>query len=196
MRDWQKITAVGLWASAAIGLSEAAIADVGGIGGGLAMMMGGKGGMDVAAMFATMDADKDGKVTQIEIDANRATRVAEVDANKDGLLSAEELVQMQIAAMTERATAMAAKMVSAMDSDADGLVSAAELAAGRGPSLVVDQLDTDGDGAISQAEMDAGLARMDDRGARGERGGRGHHGGHGGHGWGDGWGMFGGDATL
>ncbi len=182
MRDWQKITAVGLWATAAIGLAGAAVADNGGLG----MMMGGKGGMDMAAMFATLDADKDGKVTQVELDANRAARVAAVDVNKDGLLSAEELVQMQLAAMTERATAMAAKMVTAMDSDADGLLSAAEMAAGKGPTLAIDQLDTDGDGAISQAEMEAAQAKMAERGGRG---GKGRHGDHGDKDWG----MFGGD---
>lgn len=144
MRDWQKIIAMGLWVTAAIGLAGAAVADNGGMG----LMMGGKGGMDLAAMFATMDADKDGKVTQAEIDANRSARVAQVDVNNDGLQSAEELVHMQIAAMTERAATMAVKMVSAMDSDADGLLSAVELAAAKGPTLVIDWLDTDGDSAI------------------------------------------------
>ena len=37
-----------------------------------------------------MDADKDGKVTQAEMDSYRAGRTAAIDANSDGFLSAGE----------------------------------------------------------------------------------------------------------
>ena len=136
MRDWQKMTAVTLWVAAGLGLAGAAVAETGGLGG----MMGHGGGMDAAAMFTTLDADKDGKVTQAEVDAHKAARVAEVDANADGLLSADELSQMQIKAMTERANTMAAAMIERLDSDADGLLSAAEMAAAPGPSMMIDKM--------------------------------------------------------
>lgn len=181
MRDWQKITAVTLWSAAALGMAGAAVAETG--------MMGGKGGMDMAAMFAELDADKDGKVTQAEMDAHRAARVAGIDANADGLISADELAQMQIKALTDRITERAAKMVERLDSDKDGLLSAAEMAAGPGQGMLIDRLDTDGDGAISLAEMEAAQAKM---GERGKGHGRGH-----GHGGPDGgfWGMFGDEAA-
>lgn len=183
MRDWQKIGAVSLWATAAVGLAGAVLADNDG------MDMGGPG---MAAMFQTLDADKDGKVTQTELDAHHAARVAEVDANKDGLLSADELAQMQIKAFTERATRMSAKMIVRLDSDGDGLLSAAEILAGPGPVMMLDRLDTDGDGAITEAEMLAAQDRMDGRGGDMGHGMKGGHRGHHGGGF---WGMFGGDDT-
>ncbi len=192
MRDWQKISAVTLWTAAAVGLAGAAIADNGGFG------MGDMGGPDLMAMFQTMDGDKDGKVTQAEMDASRAARVADVDADKDGLLSADELAQMQIRAMTERANSMAARMIERLDSDGDGKLSAAEMASGPGPAMMLDRLDSDGDGAISTAEMQAAQAMMEARGMEmgdegmGARGWGGDMHGHG-HKGGGFWGMFGGD---
>ena len=84
-------------------------------------------------------------------------------ANKDGLMSADELAAMQLAEMTERAHAMAAKMITRMDSDGDGLLSAAEMAVRPGPARFFDRIDTDGDGAISREEADAAADKMADR---------------------------------
>lgn len=200
MRDWQKISAVTLWTAAAVGLAGAALADNGGFGMG---GMGGMGGAGMTAMFDTFDADKDGKVTQAEIDAYRAAGVAEVDGDKDGLLSADELAQMHLKAMTERANTMAARMLEMLDSDGDAKLSAAEMAAGPGPAMMLDRLDTDGDGAISTAEMQAAQAMMGQRGM-GKDGmgmdgqemgghGKGHGMGEQGHRGGGFWGTFGGD---
>jgi Ca2+-binding EF-hand superfamily protein len=182
MNSLKKVTAVTLSSALALGLVGSALAQDAEQGG----MRGGKGGPDLAAMFEMLDADNDGKVTQAEIDAHRAARVAEVDANKDGLLSAEELAQMQIKAATARATEMAAKMVQRLDTDGDKLLSAAELMAGPGPESMLDRIDMDGDGAVSLAEIEAAKEKMDEHGGRG-LGDKGHHGGRGGF-----WGMFGG----
>jgi hypothetical protein len=122
----------------------------------------GHGGMP-AFNFDALDADKDGKVTEAEIEAARTARVTTADANKDGLMSAEELAAMQLAEMTARANAMAAEMITRMDSDGDGLLSVAEMAAGPGPARFFDRVDTDGDGAISRAEADAAAEMMADR---------------------------------
>lgn len=140
------------------------------------MMEGGPfGGFD----FAAVDADKDGKITEAEMQAWRAAQVAGVDADKDGKLSADELKAMQMARMEERAANMASKMVERMDADGDGLLSAAELAARPGPAMMFDRLDADGDGAVTEAEIDAARAEMMDR-----MGGPDGHEGRGGHGHG------------
>ncbi len=136
--------------------------------------------------FATLDADKDGSVTKAEMDASRATRTAEIDADADGLLSADELAAMQIKAFTARATAMAANMVTLMDTDKDGKLSAAELASRPGPERMFDKIDANADGAVTQAEVDAAMAGMMDRG--GKHGGD-HRGGHRGDRDGRGWGF-------
>ncbi|MFT3914166.1 MAG: EF-hand domain-containing protein [Anaeromyxobacteraceae bacterium] len=85
------------------------------------------------AMFEAMDADKDGKVTAAEMEAGHAKATGQkaakgelsaaeklktVDANGDGVLTAEEH-----AAASER-------MFDAMDTDHDGSLSKAELSAG------------------------------------------------------------------
>jgi hypothetical protein len=162
-----------------------------GMGHGRGGMMAGPG-LD----FATLDADKDGKITKAEMEDYRAARTAEIDADGDGFLSADELAAMQIKAFTERAQDMAARMVTMMDADNDGKLSAAELAARPGPEMMFDRIDADGDGAVTQAEVDAAKAGMMERvGMYGGMHGGGHRGGHGGEhegrGWGFGW--FGGD---
>lgn len=174
-------TAITLATLVAATLSTSASAER--LGGG---MMGGMdggmmGGMDGGPMmdFATLDADKDGKVTQDEMTAFHTAKVTAADADKDGKLSADELAAMQMTAMQARAANRAAMMVERMDSDGDGLISAAEMAAGPNRADIFARMDADGDGAVTQAEVDAAKAKM-----QGMMGGRGHgkHGGKG-HGW-------------
>ncbi len=172
MQNVKKSAAITLWAAMAIGLAGAGAAEEGG------MIPGGDEGF--AAMFAEMDADKNGKVTPAEVDAHHAARMAAADANGDGFLSAEELAQMRIDEVSKRAAKHAAAMVDHLDSDADGLLSAAELAAGRGAppdgAEMIAHADTDGDGAVSLEEAEDGMGRH----------------GHKGHRRGGFWGMFGG----
>ncbi len=165
------LSALSIAAVLAAGLSTVAFADNrGGMGGGM-------GPMPVFD-FATLDADKDGKVTRAEIDAAHAARVAEADANKDGLLSADELAAMHLKMMTERAKTMAAEMVTRMDTDGDKLLSVAEMAARPGLEKIFGMMDADGDGAITQAEADAAKDKMAERGGRGGKGKHGHGHGH------------------
>jgi EF hand len=128
-------------------------------------------GMSPLVRFDVLDADKDGKVTLAEIEADRAAKVKAADANSDGLMSADELAAMQIAEMTERAKAHASEMVTRLDSDKDGLLSAAELATRPDPAQMFDRIDTDDDGAISRDEATAAADKM----AEGHKG-RGHRG--------------------
>lgn len=169
-----------LAAALAATLSTAALADRGGPGR-MGGDMAGPGGFALM-QFDEIDADKDGKITQAELDAYRAARVTALDADGDGKISADELKAAQMAQMEERAATMAARMIERMDSDGDGLLSAAELAMPAPPARLFDRLDTDGDGAVSRAEAEAAQARMGERmGHRGDRGSRGE-----GRGW---WGM-------
>lgn len=145
-------------------------------------MMGDRMGRGAGPMFDfdTLDADKDGKVTQAEIDAPRQARLEALDADGNGQIGAPELSAMYMAGMKARADQRAAAMVERFDSNADGQISAAEFAAGPRPMNMIDRLDTDKDGAVSRAEADAAQERMQDR--RGDR----HHGGRrdgGKHGW-------------
>lgn len=135
--------------------------------------MGPMGGMD----FAAMDADKDGKVTQAEIDAFRAGQAAAIDTDGDGLLSVEEIAAMHIRAATTRANDHATRMIERQDSDGDGKLSVAEMSVRPMPARMFEMLDADGDGAITEAEVDAAQERMAERrgGGHGEK----HRGPHG-----------------
>lgn len=127
--------------------------------------------------FDAMDADKDGKVTKVEIDAYHAARMKAADTNADGKLSAEEMAAMQIAEMTTRATERAAKMIENLDTDGDKMLLDLEMAAAKGRGKMFDKIDADGDGAITKVEADAARERMKGHG-RG-RGGKHGHGDHG-----------------
>ena len=171
------LTVLALAAVTGAALSTAAMADRGDMMG----MGGGMGGPLAALDFAAMDADKDGKLTQAEIDAFRASEVAAADADKDGKLSAAEVSAMQVKRMQARADDMAARMIERLDADGDGLLSAAEFAARPAPDRLMEMADTDGDGALSEAEIDAAQEHMAEM--RGPGDGHGHGRGHGHGGW-------------
>jgi Ca2+-binding EF-hand superfamily protein len=143
-------------------------------------MEGGMGGMMMS--FDTLDADKDGKVTQDEMTAHRAARFAEADANKDGKLSADELIVMREKAEAARKAEMAAAMIARIDTDKDGLVSVAEMDAMPMMGKMFERVDGNADGAITQDEMEAARAEMGEHMQHGEGHGKGH-GKHGGGFW-------------
>lgn len=115
---------------------------------------GGPGGGEVFRnLFTQIDTNKDGKVTQAEIDAYRAAQVAAADANKDGVLSIDEF-------QTAYDAFIRPQMVRAFqdfDADGDGKITSAEIDAKVGN--IVSRMDRNGDGSLS----------IDDRG-RGTRG--------------------------
>ena len=102
--------------------------------------------------FTEMDADKDGKITAAELEAFRAARFAAADANGDGKLSLEEMD----AARAEQRKERFGRMIAKLDKDGDGQLSAEEMPA-RGDRMM--KLDTDGDGAVSLEEMKAAKGR-------------------------------------
>lgn len=162
-------------------------------------------GMGPMFDFSTLDADKDGKVTKAELDAQKTARFTEADTNKDGKLSAEELTAARDAMIAKRKADRLADMVAKMDKDGDGMIAIDELPSPPNADRMFDRIDTDKDGAISQAEADAAKQMMQERmEKRGERDGHGRDGhgrdGHGrdgkgergerGQGQGGFWGMF------
>lgn len=114
-------------------------------------MQRGDRGARMEQHFAEVDADKDGKVTAAEMRAAREARFAKADADGDGKLTVEELDAARKAERLERLK----RMVVWLDADGDGMLSVDEFDQRRGRML--SRLDGDGDGALSQEEMrDAG----------------------------------------
>jgi Ca2+-binding EF-hand superfamily protein len=126
----------------------------------------GERGPRLAEMFAAIDADSDGKVTQAELAAHRAAMFTAFDANGDGLLNTEELAARELARFTETMPARTARILDRRDANADGSLSIDEM--GDGPmENHFARIDTDNDGAISQAEAEAAAEEFGDR--RGKR---------------------------
>jgi Ca2+-binding EF-hand superfamily protein len=116
-------------------------------------------GARLLEMFAGMDADGNGQLTQAEIEAHRAAMFSAADANGDGVLNAEEVAAYQEAQMAAMLAARAARMIERHDDNGDGSLSAEEI--GEGP--LEDRfalIDTDDDGAISRAEAEAAATRL------------------------------------
>jgi hypothetical protein len=126
--------------------------------------------------FEAMDADKDGNLTLVEVEAYRAAQIAKADVNSDGKLNADELVTLQEAERAARMATHAAQMIERFDGDADGLLSPEELAAGPRAETMFERIDADGDGSVTAAEMQAAKMQMAGRMIRGGRHGQ-HDGG-------------------
>lgn len=140
-------------------------------------MMGGRGGIDVAAI----DTDGDGSLSRAELQARAAERIARADANGDGVLDRDEL----IAAMPGPHGALVAvfapdpseryvdRLLALVGATESGQVEVAVLA-DRQVNRLLAAADENRDAAISSEEAEAMQARHHDRGQRHMR--RGHHG--------------------
>jgi Ca2+-binding EF-hand superfamily protein len=97
-------------------------------------------------VFERYDANKDGKVTQEEIDNNRQAWYAEFDIDKDGKLSIVEFEKLWLKARHR----MMVREFQFFDTDGDGNVTILEY---KGPleDLVVER-DRNNDGALSRAD--------------------------------------------
>jgi len=104
---------------------------------------GHQGGAMMMEIFAKVDADGNGSVTQEEINSFRTAQVSGADTNGDGALSIEEFDTIYRDFTRSR-------MVDAfqgLDADGDGVISPAELDAKFGK--VVEKMDRNGDGALT-----------------------------------------------
>ena len=103
----------------------------------------GRRGGDMMDRMRVFDLDKDGAVTQAEVDRYRQDQIVKFDANKDGTLSLEEYQALWLDRMRER-------MVRAFqehDRDGNGQVTAEEF--NRRFEGLVARFDRDGDGRLS-----------------------------------------------
>lgn len=96
------------------------------------------------AFMERYDTNKDGKVTQEEIDANRSDWLKEFDTDNDGTLSLQEFQNLWLKARHERMV----REFQRFDRDGDGKVTLEEYQ--RPLSDIVERMDRNGDGAISK----------------------------------------------
>lgn len=134
-----------------------------------------------AEMFASLDTDGDGTVTEAEFAAARPSDLSEdmaknlyasFDADSSGSLTLAEYqaamgdtsstATTSTTAASSTDSAKIAAMFNSLDTDGDGVVSAAEFAAAKPSDVSSDMaaklfksIDTDGDGSISSSEYEA-----------------------------------------
>lgn len=144
-------------------MGSAALAEQGDMGMGGPGGPGGDRGAMLGEMFDTIDADKDGKLTYAELEANRKAEFDAADTNKDGALSADELQARALARFQEKLTERTQGMLDTMDNDGNGSLSQDEM--GEGPGMRnFARIDADNDGSITKEEIQAGMKHVKKRG--------------------------------
>ena len=109
------------------------------------------------------DQDKDGSITQAEVDQFRADRLKAFDADGDGNLTLEEYEALWLDAKKRR-------MVRAFqrhDTDGDGKITAAEF--GEATKYMVLRRDRNGDGVLNQDDLKRKAHRGRHHGKRGQK---------------------------
>lgn len=114
-----------------------------------------QGGEQHRPSFEALDADKDGKLTQAELDAHKAQEFTKADTNGDGKLSSDEMLARATAKRAEHMSKRVAKMIERVDTDGDGMLSAAELQDMPRGKGMFKRMDADGDGVITGEEFAA-----------------------------------------
>lgn len=106
--------------------------------------------------FEQLDADKDGQVTEAEMQAHGAARFASVDTDGDGFLTTAEIE----ASGKARAAKRAARMLEHLDADKDGKLSVEEMGKRRGAGDMFAKFDADNSGGLSKEEFDTAHKEM------------------------------------
>jgi Ca2+-binding EF-hand superfamily protein len=109
--------------------------------------MRGQGHMGFMEMAERYDADKDGKISQTEIDANRASWLAEFDADKSGSLALAEFQNLWLKAQNQRMV----REFQRFDTDANGQVTMEEYQ--KPLAGIVAWMDSNQDSALSKDDM-------------------------------------------
>ena len=106
------------------------------------------------AVFARMDANADGVLSEADKAAHMAQRFAEMDSDGDGMLSQAEFVAAHEARAEKRAERKEAR---------GERMGKRGMRGGRGgPDCMIKQADSNGDGQVTKAELQtAALARFD-----------------------------------
>jgi Ca2+-binding EF-hand superfamily protein len=102
-----------------------------------------------------MDSNGDGAVSADEHAAGAKTMFDRMDANKDGVVTAQE---MEKAHPQGDKKMSASDKIKTIDTNGDGQLSAAEHAAGS--AAMFDKMDTDHNGSLSAGEWKAGHAPL------------------------------------
>jgi Ca2+-binding EF-hand superfamily protein len=106
---------------------------------------------------ADMDADADGKFSEAELSAALAKRATNMDANSDGFIDSVEVEAYHVARKAERREARFARMSESLDANNDGKLSVDEFAAGAHDRMM--KRDRNGDGVIERGEGRGGQRR-------------------------------------
>ncbi|MGE0232230.1 MAG: EF-hand domain-containing protein [Flavobacteriaceae bacterium] len=106
-------------------------------------MMGGRGDL-IRRLAEDADTDKDGKLTQAEIDAAQNARFEKYDADKDGKLNLDEFQNL----LTEVMRPMTVRAFQRMDPDGDAAITKDEF--DKPLSNIVERMDRNDDGALSR----------------------------------------------
>ena len=96
-----------------------------------------------AGLLEQFDTDKDGKLTQAELDKSRADRLRKFDSNKDGKLTLQEYAALWVDAMRSRTV----RNFQRHDTDGDAVVTTEEF--GARFTNMIKRLDRNEDGALS-----------------------------------------------
>jgi Ca2+-binding EF-hand superfamily protein len=115
---------------------------------------GGYMNRQIEGMLKSFGTDKEGKLTQAEIDAARAKRLAAFDTDHDGKLSLKEYQALWLDAMRPQMV----KRFQGLDENGDGAVTVSEFTAPY--ANVVAQMDRNGDDALSRADLRPTGARL------------------------------------
>ena len=158
-----KKTAVVAFALMGALMGSAALAEQGEMGMGGPGGPGGDRGAMLTEMFDKIDADKDGKLSYAELEANRKAEFTAADTNGDGALSAEELSARQLARFQEKLAERTQGMLDNMDNDGSGSLSEAEMPEGPGMRNFA-KIDADNDGFVTKDEIQAGMKHHKKRG--------------------------------
>ena len=170
--NWTKTSIFAATGLVGAGLAAMTLAQ-GAPSGGMGMGPGGMGpggmGDDHRPAFETLDTDGDGAISVEEFRAHQAAHFAERDANGDGALDSDELVDAMTERARERATMMIQRMLTWHDANGDGMLGQDEMP-GDGLAGMMLRLDADGDGRVTAEEFDKIRAGMERRAQRGQGG--------------------------
>ena len=125
--------------------------------------------IDHAAIFAQLDTDGNGLLTQAELAKAAQLRFKNADSDKDGFLSQTEVGNQMIHSIQRRIARKSKKIIERRDIDKDGKISLEEMqaASGKRGSKMFARLDKNEDGAVSAEEFE----KMRRQGGKFHRGG-------------------------
>ncbi|KDB02227.1 Ca2+ sensor [Defluviimonas sp. 20V17] len=108
--------------------------------------------------YKAIDTNGDGTISQEELKAWQAKQIDGLDANKDGYLTEQEVVDFETKKAEARIKARVARMFKQLDVNGDGKISAAEMMMAP-RDMMADRMfrmaDVNHDGKVTQAEFDA-----------------------------------------